>query len=237
LTSVGQDKNQFFAMDANMNQTVLDSSKYILWIHQKQDSNWQWDYYYTWGPLIKSRSFADHDGTILNGRSYFYNTSGNLDSTGIFDHGKKNGNFAKYRNYSADSIIKIRKYRYVQDSLVKRTDLSADSNRKKVNDSAVITHAEYPGGVSKWYAYLQHELRYPDGAMKKEIQGTVSIYFTVDEQGDIKDPFLRKSVEYSIDQEALRVIQNSGKWTSATRNGVKVKEYMLEPVKFGLKAN
>ncbi len=49
FTGTAQDKNQFYALDKNMNQTVLDSSKYILWIHEKEDSNWQWDYYYNLG--------------------------------------------------------------------------------------------------------------------------------------------------------------------------------------------
>src|SRR5450432_2127023 len=97
LNSFSQDKNAFYALDRNMNQTTLDSSKYILWVHEKEDSNWQWDYYYTWGTMIKSNLYADHDGTMLNGRSSIYNTTGNLDSTGIFDHGKKNGSFYKYR--------------------------------------------------------------------------------------------------------------------------------------------
>jgi periplasmic protein TonB len=236
LCSFSQDKNQFYALDKNMNQTVLDSSKYILWINEKEDSNWQWDYYYTWGPLVKSNSYADHDGTILNGRSSLYNSFGNLDSTGVYDHGKKNGWFYKLRSLSADSIKKIKKYNYIQDSLVEIIDLSSDSNKKKVNDTTIITNAEYPGGVSNWYSYLQHGVKYPDRAMKKEIQGTVRIYFTVDEEGYIKDLYLKKSVEYSIDQEALRVIQNSGKWTAGTINGVKVKMYMLEPIKFGLVA-
>ena len=74
-TSFAQNKNQFYALDSQMNQTVLDSSRYILWIHLKEDSNWQWDYYRTWGPLIKSVSYADHDGTILNGRSFFIHPS------------------------------------------------------------------------------------------------------------------------------------------------------------------
>jgi TonB family protein len=235
--SFAQDKNQFYALDAQMNQTVMDSSKYILWIHQKEDSNWEWDYYITWGPLIKSRSFADHDGTILNGRSSFYNSSGNLDSTGNFAQGKKNGDFYKLRSYAADSVIKIKKYKYVQDSLVEFTDLRAESHKKKVNDSAIITQAEYPGGALEWDSYLSHNLKYPERAMNRKIQGKVSIYFAVDEVGAISDLIIEKSVEFSIDQESVRLIQNSGKWTPATRNGAGVKTYLTEPVSFGLKEN
>jgi protein TonB len=236
-TSFAQDKNQFYALDKNMNQTVLDSSKYILWIHEKQDSNWQWDYYYTWGPLIKSISYADHDGKVLNGRSSFYNSFGNLDSTGNFDQGKRNGGFYKLRSYAADSIRKIKQYKYVQDSLVEYIDLLADSNKKKEIDSSKKIFAEYPGGLSNWYAYLKQNLQYPARAGKKKIQGTVRVYFTVEEDGNITDIFLQKSVEYSIDQEAIKLIKDSGIWTPGAKDGVKVKTYELEPLRFGLNAN
>lgn len=233
-TSFAQNKNQFYALDSQMNQTVLDSSRYILWIHLKEDSNWQWDYYRTWGPLIKSVSYADHDGTILNGRSFFYTSIGNLDSTGNFDHGKKNDGFTKFRSSSADSIIVIRHYEYLHDSLEKFTDLSADSFKKKEVDTAKKTFAEYPGGVSNWYEYLKRHLQYPERAMKKNIQGTVRISFTIGADGDVTDIFLQKSIEYSIDQEAIKVIRDSGKWTPGTRDGVNVKTYELEPLRFGL---
>ena len=72
LTAAAQDKNAFYALDSSMNPVALEASKYLLWIHQKNDTNWQWDYYYTWGPLIKSYSYADHDGKVMNGRSSIY---------------------------------------------------------------------------------------------------------------------------------------------------------------------
>ena len=105
--AMGQDKNAFYALDAKMNQTVLDSSKYILWIHETDSARWQWDYYYTWGSLVKSTRYADHDGTIADGRFCRYNSIGDLDSTGIFDHGKKNGSFFKFKTYPRDSIVAV----------------------------------------------------------------------------------------------------------------------------------
>jgi periplasmic protein TonB len=230
LTGYSQeDKNQFYALDAAMNQTVLDSSKYILWIHEKEDSNWQWDYYYTWGPLIKSHSFADHDGKIPNGRFCIYNTIGNLDSTGIYVQGKKNGNFLKLGSHKKDSVEIIASYEYVQDSLIKKTDLvqsdSSGGNEKE---------PEFPGGPAAWESYLRQTLQYPDRAKAKDIQGLVKIYFKVDEEGDIKDPFIEKSVEYSLDQEALRIIRKSGRWIPGMKNGIKSNTYKSQPLNFKL---
>jgi periplasmic protein TonB len=228
-----QDKNQFFALDAKGNQTVLDSSKYMLWIHQKDDNDWQWDYYHTWGPLVKSQTFADHDGKILNGRSCFYNVSGNLDSVGIFDHGKRNGTFFKYRSITQDSFVVAMQYDYIQDSLVKRVNFLADSETNKKTDTSGI-ESEYPGGITQWYDYLVRHLVYPARAYEKEAQGQVRIFFMVDTAGNVNDPFIYRSVEYSLDQESVKLIQKSGKWTPATKNGTFVNSYKSQPINFKL---
>jgi protein TonB len=233
LTSSAQDKNKFYALDASLNETVLDSSKYILWVHEKEDSNWQFDYYKTWGPLVKTQTFADRQGTVLNGRSSFYTTIGNLDSTGIFDRGKKNGNFYKFKSISNDSIVLLRKYKYDQDSLVIFMEPLKDSSKKQGKDT---TDAEYPGGLPGWYSYLNNNLKYPDRARDKLIQGTVWVRFTVDSTGEIKNPHIEKSVEYSIDQEAMDIIKNSGKWVPATIDGMPVRSFKKQPLKFGFKS-
>jgi periplasmic protein TonB len=232
LFSFAQDKNQFYALDKNMNQTVLDSSKYILWIHEKEDSNWQWDYYYTWGSLVKSTSFSDHDGTIINGRFCIYNTYGNLDSVGIFDHGKKNGSFYKYATYTKDSFAIIHQYDYMEDSLVKSVNIK--NNTEKDKDTTNSKESEYPGGINAWNAYLAHHLSYPDRAVSKEIQGQVRIYFEVDTDGNVRDSYILKSIEYSLDQESLKAINESGKWYPGIKEGIKVKTYKVMPVNFKL---
>jgi periplasmic protein TonB len=235
LCSFSQDKNSFYALDAKMNATTLDSSKYILWIHEKEDGNWQWDYYNTWGPLIKSQSFADHDGTILNGRSLLFNKTGNLDSLGIFDHGKRNGTFYKYKTIRPDSVITLMQYDYAEDSLLKKIDLLNDTLKNKDEDTTG-TESEYPGGIRSWNYYLQHSLTYPDRAVNKEIQGQVKIFFMVDTSGVVSDVYLARSLEYSLDQESLRVIKNSGKWNPAIQHGEPKKSYKLMPINFKLES-
>ncbi len=235
-TVSAQDKNQFYALDSKMNQTVLDSSKYILWIHKMDSANWQWDYYYTWGPLVKSTTYADHDGTIKNGRFCIYNTKGNLDSTGIYDHGKKNGSFYKLRTYSKDSIVFVWQSDYLNDSLVKSVDLLAEGGKNKKSDTAGEKESEFPGGIEQWQRYLSKNLNYPERAVNKEIQGQVRICFMVDKEGNVSDPYIQKSVEYSLDQETIRIIKNSGRWDPAQTDGVPVNSYKIQPLNFRLES-
>jgi protein TonB len=233
---IAQDKNSFFALDAKMNQTVLDSSKYILWIHETDSTRWQWDYYYTWGPLVKSTRYADHDGTIADGRFCRYNSTGDIDSTGIFDHGKKNGSFFKFKTFSKDSIVTVWQYDYVEDSLVKSIDLLAARQKNQMVDSTKEKESAYPGGIGQWQRYLVKNLRYPERAQTKEIQGQVRIFFKVDNEGNITDPYIQKSVEYSLDQETLRIIMQSGKWDPATKDGNPVNSYKVQPLNYRLES-
>ena len=237
LTAAAQDKNQFYALDAKMNQTVLDSSKYILWIHETENSRWQWDYYYTWGPLVKSTRYADHDGTVPDGRFCIYDIQGNLDSTGLFDHGKKNGSFYKLKTFSPDSIVMFRQTDWILDSLVKSIDFLSEDSKNKQIDTAGEKESEFPGGVAQWQLYLSKNQNYPERAVTKEIQGQVRIYFMVDREGNIIDPYIQKSVEYSLDQEALRIIKNSGRWDPAQKNGTAINSYKVQPFNYRLESH
>jgi protein TonB len=236
FSAPAQDKNAFFALDAKMNQTVLDSSKYILWIHQTDSARWQWDYYYTWGPLVKSTRYADHDGTLADGRFCRYNSTGEIDSTGIFDHGKKNGSFFKFKSVTGDSIVAVWQHDYIEDSLVKSIDLMTEHQKGQISDSSKEKESDYPGGVSQWQRYLIKNLQYPERAEKKEIQGQVQVLFKVDKDGNITDPYIRKSLEYSLDQETLRIINQSGKWDPATKDGIPVNSYKIQPLNYRLES-
>jgi periplasmic protein TonB len=234
LTSSAQDKNQFYALDANVNQTVLDSSKYILWIHEKDSAEWQWDYYYSWGTLVKSTTYLDHDGTVLNGRFCIYNNFGNLDSTGVYKNGKKNGMFIKLGSLSKDSIQFLRQYEYEHDSLVRCINLISEKNDKGKQDSTTSKESEFPGGNSAWISYLAHNLKYPERALNKDIQGEVLICFLVDKEGNVKDLFIGKSVEYSLDQESIKLIRNSGQWIPGQKDGIPAATFKIQPVTYKL---
>jgi periplasmic protein TonB len=233
LTTYAQDKNKFYALDANLHETVLDSSKYILWVH-KEDSSWQFDYYRTWGPLVKSQTFADREGSVLNGRSSIYNTWGNLDSTGIFSYNKKNGLFIKFRSNGKDSIQEMRRYEYKNDSLLNMVNLQETTKKKSPGYTSVLVSSNAPIGDSSWTGYLLKYLKYPERAASKNIEGTVLITFQVDENEDVKNPYILKSVEYSLDQEALRIISTSGKWYQDILNGAKIATEKTMPVVFKL---
>ena len=64
------------------------------------------------------------------------------------------------------------------------------------------------------------------------IAGRTDIFFMVGSDGNISDIRLYRSVEYSLDEEAIRLIKQSPKWEPAFQNGRKVNAYRRQPITF-----
>lgn len=225
-----QGKESFYVFDENWKPTKVDLAHFLLHTHQLNDTCWQWDYYNFTGPLLKTERYDDKDGKELNGISYHYDARGYLDSTATFHKGKKNGDAWKF---SGDSLKQKVKYDYLDDSLIRVIDLN------KVKKDSTVSYndekeSEYPGGVKAWSRYLSKKLEYPQRAYNGKIQGQVVVGFIVDKTGIVMNSYISKSVEYSIDEEALKIINGSGKWESAFQNGHNVKSYKLQPLNFRL---
>lgn len=101
---------------------------------------------------------------------------------------------------------------------------------------AVEKQAEFPGGIQALMQWLSMNVRYPEDAMKNDAQGRVIVKFVVNPDGSISDPTVLKSVEPSLDQEAIRVVMAMPKWEAAENNGQKVASYFNLPIAFKLSA-
>ncbi len=81
---------------------------------------------------------------------------------------------------------------------------------------------------------LQRQIKYPEIARKAGVEGRVIISFVVDEQGDVINPTVARSIGAGCDQEALRVIRTA-KFTPGKQRGKPVKVSMSLPITFKLK--
>jgi protein TonB len=230
ITAKSQDNESFYVFDANWKSTNIESAHFMLHTHMVNDTCWQFDFYNFMGPLIKMERYRDKDGTEINGLSHHYNKDGYIDSIGFFRRGKRNGEFFKLEG---DSNKYKWKYIYQDDSLVAMIDLEKEKKDsvKSYNDEK---ESDYPGGSRGWIRYMQKNLKYPQRAMNSNVQGQVRVGFVVDKAGKVLDTYISKSVEYSLDEEALRIINESGKWEPAFQNGHQVKSYKLQPINFRL---
>ncbi len=104
-------------------------------------------------------------------------------------------------------------------------------------DSGVVVNrlAEYPGGETGLMRYLSTNIKYPNKARRKRIQGIVYIRFVVDKDGKAKDFDVYESVYPDLDNEALRVLHAMPLWQPGLAQNRLVKVQFNLPIAFRLR--
>lgn len=93
----------------------------------------------------------------------------------------------------------------------------------------------FPGGESAMKSYLNSTLKYPIDAQELGRQGRVIVQFIIEKDGSISDVKISRSVFWSLDREALRVVKAMPKWNPGKVNGIPVRVKNEVPVVFGLR--
>ena len=94
---------------------------------------------------------------------------------------------------------------------------------------------EYPGGQAALIEYISNNVKYPDDAAKKKVEGKVFVTFVVDTDGKITDVSLLRKVFPSLDAEAIRVISGMPNWIPGKQKGQVVRVKYTVPIMFRLK--
>ena len=105
------------------------------------------------------------------------------------------------------------------------------SPEPKVHDM-VEKMPSFPGGSEALKEYLKKNTRYPNPDAC--IQGRVVVVFVVDEKGNLSDVKVARSVEPSLDAEAVRVVKSMPRWNPGIEKGKAVKVRYTLPVTFRL---
>lgn len=106
-------------------------------------------------------------------------------------------------------------------------------NRNRVYD-VVEQMPSFPGGISGLRTYLNQNIRYPAEAQENCVQGRVVVSFVVGKDGHISDVTVLRSVDPSLDKEAIRVVRNMPRWTPGKQEGEPVRVRYNVPVSFRL---
>ena len=94
---------------------------------------------------------------------------------------------------------------------------------------------KFPGGVEALMRYLSKNIIYPSIAQEMGIQGKVYVQFVVNKNGEIVDITIAKGVDRSLNEEALRVVQNMPNWKPGKQRGKAVNVSYNIPINFKLK--
>ena len=110
--------------------------------------------------------------------------------------------------------------------------------KPKVEESKVFEVVEqmpsFPGGDVALMQYLSKNIKYPPVAEEMGIQGRVICTFVVERDGSVSDIRIARSVDPSLDKEAIRVVSGMPKWIPGRQNGQSVRVKYTLPVTFRL---
>ncbi len=107
-----------------------------------------------------------------------------------------------------------------------------ENNSSQMLDERPGFNCENTVEFVKWVC---ERVTYPKSATESGIQGKVVVSFTIDENGNLVDPKIISGVSEELNNEVLRVISSSPKWTPAKENGKAVKCSFIMPFIFTIR--
>lgn len=100
-------------------------------------------------------------------------------------------------------------------------------NTKQLFDAA----RPYFSDNNNMASYIATNLKYPENALAREVEGTVRLRFVVETDGNISNITILKSVGGGCDNEAIRLIQQT-RWIPASKDGYHVRSFVEQDITF-----
>lgn len=116
---------------------------------------------------------------------------------------------------------------------VKYTPIKVEPNANGVFE-VVDQMPEFPGGLRALMEYISKNVKYPQEAHDKGIQGRVMVQIVIDAEGKVTDPKIQKGVDPLLDTEAIRITNLMPRWKPGMQNGKAVPVRYTFPIMFRL---
>lgn len=111
-----------------------------------------------------------------------------------------------------------------------------DKSWREATDQAVVlseTKAKFQGNDANTFsAWVNKHLKQQFDENNNQLEGRVTISFVVSQTGEVTNVKVIRGVHPKLDQEALRVVSSSPKWTPGTSFGTPISTTYFFPVVF-----
>src|ERR1700733_3618192 len=115
---------------------------------------------------------------------------------------------------------------------------TADTKVTEEDPNKIFTSVEqvpeFPGGLDAFGKYLSNHIKYPAVARENNTQGRVIVQFVCEKDGSLTDIKVVRGIGDGCDEEAIRVIKASPKWSPGIQNGRPVRVAYSVPISFTL---
>lgn len=173
------------------------------------------------------KAFLDENGT---GNFKLIADNGDL-VEGFYLNGKKD------KDWKTINVTRNETYfdEYDADQYIKGKTI--DAAGKVLTYDKLETMPTFKGGIQAFGKFLSQNLRYPPEARDNNIQGKVFLQFVIEKDGSLTEAKVIRSVGGGCDEEALRVINLSPKWSPGVQRGRAVRVSYTVPIFFQLQNN
>ena len=182
-----------------------------------------------WYRSGKLKNEQQYKNGLLNGPFKSWREDGSLKQEARYVKGVKSGNFKTY--YENGQLT--RNDLYEDDKLVEGFCFTPDGNPTEYFPYIVMPR--FREGRSGLRKFIEQELKYPPEAKKRGDEGFVIIVFTVDEEGNVKDPQIVNGDRDYFNEEALRVVNLFPKWIPGEVDGIPSPVHVTVPIEFRLR--
>jgi protein TonB len=123
------------------------------------------------------------------------------------------------------------------DEPVGTSDVKAVTEDVNKIYESVETEPAFPGGIDKFYAFLGRAVKYPSVDRENNVSGKVFVSFVVERDGTLTDIKALRGPSQTLQDEAVRALKTSPRWSPGVQNGRKVRVQYTVPVNFTLSSD
>lgn len=140
----------------------------------------------------------------------------------------ENSDTKPLKGYTALNLITI-------TSEPAKSEQTAEAKEEPVYDYvSLTTPPSFPGGMANFYAFIAKTVRYPEEALKNNVEGKVFLSYIVETDGRLTAIKVVRAIGSGLDEEAVRVLKSSPKWTPGYNGRTPVRVQYNLPIGFTL---
>lgn len=98
--------------------------------------------------------------------------------------------------------------------------------------TSIDVYPRFPGGDDARLFFLRKNIRYPEQAIKNQVQGVVLLVFVIETDGSVSNIEVNKRIGGGCDEESIRVTRLMPRWEPGKRNGHAVRVLVRMPIVF-----
>jgi TonB family protein len=111
---------------------------------------------------------------------------------------------------------------------------ASEANSLSSPTPPVMELAAPAGGRRYFKKYLEENLRYPEQALKNEVEGKVTVQFSIGTTGQLSDFRIIRGIGHGCDEEVIRLIKEGPKWAPTKRNDEPIRDRARVRMRFSL---